>query len=142
MFSLTELHPMLVHFPIALVTVGFLAELLSFFIKKETCLPKISLYLLLLGTLAAIGALLAGGLFTSEMSGEAGIVRETHASLALLTLLFLIVTSILRITPLLTKKPSKSIDRLAFIFYLLAVISVSATGYFGGTLVYNYMMLL
>jgi len=140
MFSLTELHPMIVHFPIALVTVGFLAELLSLFIKKETILPKISFYLLILGTLSAIGAVLAGGLFTSEMSGEAGVVRETHALLALITLTLLIITSILRIIPLNTKKSSKTIDRLAFIFYLLAVISVSATGFFGGTLVYNYMM--
>lgn len=42
--TLTHLHPMLVHFPIALVAIGFLVELSSFFFKKELCLPKISLF--------------------------------------------------------------------------------------------------
>lgn len=34
MFETSHLHPMLVHFPIALVAIGFLADLASIFIKK------------------------------------------------------------------------------------------------------------
>lgn len=142
MFTLTHLHPMVVHFPIALVALGFLAELASLFFKEEKCLPKISFYLLLTGTLGALAAVLAGVFFTSEMSGEAGTVRDTHALLAFITLGLLVITSILRISIIVSGKESKTRKWLAFSFYLLAVISVSATGFFGGTLVYNYMMLL
>jgi len=142
MFTLTHLHPMVVHFPIALVALGFLAELASLFFKEEKCLPKISLYLLLTGTLGAIAAVLSGVFLTSEMSGEAGTVRDTHALLAFITLGLLVITSIIRISIIVGDKESRTIKWLAFFFYLLAVISVSATGFFGGTLVYNYMVLL
>ena len=131
---------MVVHFPIALVALGFLAELASLFFKEEKCLPKISFYLLLTGTLGALAAVLAGVFFTSEMSGKAGVVRDKHALLAFITLGLLVITSILRISVVVSGKESKSRKWLAFAFYLLAVISVSVTGFFGGTLVYNYMM--
>lgn len=140
MFTLTHLHPMIVHFPIALVIFGFLAELASLVFTHEKCLPKISFYLLITGTLGALAAVLAGVFFTSEMSGEAGAIRDTHALLAFLTLGLLIITSTLRISSIVSRKESKNKKRLTFILYLLAVISVSATGFFGGTLVYSYMM--
>ena len=140
MFSLTHLHPMVVHFPIALIAIGFLAELASIFFKKEKCLPKISFYLLITGTLAALAAVLAGVFFTSEMSGEAGTVRNTHELLAFITLGLLVITSIIRIPSIVRGKESNSMKWIAFVFYLLAAISVSATGFFGGSLVYNFMM--
>jgi len=140
MFSLTHLHPMIVHFPIALVTIGFLAELASLFFKKEACLHKISLYLLIIGTLAAMAAVLAGLFFTEKLSGEAGSIKDTHALLAYITTGLLLVTSLLGILPLLKGKENKTTKRLFFLVYLLSMIAVSATGFFGGTLVYSYMM--
>jgi uncharacterized membrane protein len=38
MFTTSHFHPMLVHFPIALIMIGFLAEVISLFVKKEACL--------------------------------------------------------------------------------------------------------
>jgi uncharacterized membrane protein len=140
MFTLSHLHPMIVHFPIALVAIGFLAELASIFFKKETCLPKISLYLLITGTLAAIAAVLAGVFFTQDLSGEAGAIESTHALLAFVATSLLLVTCLIRIISLIKGKESTTTKRLAFIFYLLSMVAVSATGFFGGTLVYSYMM--
>lgn len=140
MFSLTHLHPMIVHFPIALVAIGFLAEFASLFFKKEACLPKISLYLLIIGTLAALAAVLAGVFFTVKLSGQAGAVESTHALLAFITTGLLTITSLLRLLPLLKGKETKTTKQLAFVFYLLSMLAVSATGFFGGTLVYSYMM--
>jgi hypothetical protein len=37
-----------------------------------------------------------------------------------------------------TEKPG--LNKLAFVFYGITAIAVSATGFFGGNLVYNYMM--
>lgn len=139
MIDTSHFHPMLVHFPIALVAVGFLADLVSMFIKKEICFSKMSFYLLILGTLAAIAAVFSGVLFTSEMSGAAGEVKETHELLAFITLGLLMITTFFRILQL--RKPEKNnLKWLSFIFYALAALAVSATGFFGGNLVYGYMM--
>ena len=56
MFNTDHLHPMIVHFPIALITVGLLAEVVSLFFKNEKCLSKTGFYLMILGSLGAIAA--------------------------------------------------------------------------------------
>lgn len=140
MLSLTHLHPMIVHFPIALVTIGFLADLVSVFMKKDTFLPKLSFSLLIVGTLSAIAAVLTGVFFTFELFGEAGTAREIHALFAFVTLALLIVTTIFKSLPFINGIVTNRTKTIAFLFYLLAMISVSITGYLGGSLVYNYMM--
>jgi len=140
MFSTTHLHPLLVHFPIALVIIGFLAEIAFLFFKKETSLSKMGYYLLIVGTLAAIVAWLTGNFFTTEMDGAAGKIRESHELFATITLGILLVTSVLRTTLLILKSKNSGLKIIAFVLYGLAAISVSITGYLGGSLVYNYML--
>ena len=140
MFSTSHLHPLLVHFPIALVIFGFLAELAFLFFKKETSLNKMGYYLLIVGTLAAIVAWLTGNFFTSEMDGAAGKIKETHELFATITLGFLLVTSVLRTALLMLKNGNSALKNTAFILYALAAISVSITGYLGGSLVYDFML--
>ena len=140
MFDTSHFHPMLVHFPIALVMFGFIIELASLIIKKKLCLPKLSLYLLVTGTLATVAAWLSGELFTSEMSGAAGSVKESHELFAFITMCLLIVTSVIRLMLALGKKENSTLKWISFILYGIAAITVSITGFFGGTLVYNYMM--
>lgn len=140
MISTSHFHPMLVHFPIALVSFGFLAELILVFYKKEVCLSKFGFYLLLAGTITAATALLTGNLFTAEMSGSAGEVKETHELFAWLSLGTLLAVSALRIMLRVQDKEESNLKWLAFALYGLAAIFISLTGFFGGTLVYNYMM--
>lgn len=140
MFTTSHLHPMLVHFPIALIAIGFLSEIIYLFVKKEVCLTKIGYYLLMVGTIAACATWLSGNLFTSEMAGAAGDVRETHELFATITVLLLIVTSTLRSVFLFLKKENPFIKNVVFVLYALAAAGVSITGFFGGTLVYSYMM--
>jgi uncharacterized membrane protein len=140
MMSASHLHPMLVHFPIALVVFGFLGDIASLIFKKETCLSKIGFYLLIVGTLTAICAWLSGFLFTSEMSGSAGEIKETHELFALITIVVLIVTSVIRIVLKTKNKEDSKVKWLVLVLYGLAAISVGITGFYGGTLVYNYMM--
>lgn len=140
MISLSHIHPMLVHFPIALVVFGFVADFASLILKKEACLSKAGFYLLLGGTLSALFALLTGVFFTSEMSGSAGEVQETHEMFAWITLGILALTSLMRIFILVRNRGNTNLKWLAFFLYALAAISVSLTGFYGGTLVYNFMM--
>ena len=140
MFSTSHLHPMLVHFPIALIAIGFLAEFAFLLFKKEICLTKMGYYLLIVGTLAACVTWLSGNLFTSDMEGAAEKIRETHELLATMTVVMSLLTAALRTYMLVKKQDTKPLKVIAFILYALAALLVSATGFFGGTLVYNYMM--
>ncbi len=140
MISTSHFHPMLVHFPIALVTFGFIAELGYLFFKNEVWLSKSGFYLLISGTLLASVTLLTGLLFTDEMSGAAGEIKEKHELFAWITLSVLIATSIIRIILTTQINQNMNIKRLAFALYCIAAISVSTSGFYGGMLVYNYMM--
>lgn len=140
MFPTTHLHPMVVHFPIALIAVGFLAELIFLFYKKEICFTKMGYFLLLLGTAAALAAWLTGDLFTSEMAGAAGEMREKHEAMATITVIVSLITLAVRTWILVKKDESKTTRSIAFVLFALAAIAVSMTGFLGGNLVYGYMM--
>ncbi|HQQ01511.1 MAG TPA: DUF2231 domain-containing protein [Bacteroidales bacterium] len=140
MLSTSHLHPMIVHFPIALVMMGFLFELLSVFFKKQVCWYFASFWLLIFGALAAIAAVVSGDLFTSEMSGAAALVRHTHELMADITLVLLIVNSILRLYMKTSQREYNTLKWISFTLYAITAITVSITGFYGGNLVYSYML--
>lgn len=140
MISTSHFHPMLVHFPIALIIVGFLADVASLFFKKEVCLSKAGFYFLLAGTLSAVLALLTGAFFTSEMSGTAGDIKETHELFAWITVIASIIALLFRVFLVVKKMEQSDLKWVGFALFCLAAISVSITGFFGGSLVFNYMM--
>jgi uncharacterized membrane protein len=143
MFNTAHLHPMIVHFPVALITVGFIAEVVSLFFKSEKCLSKTGFYLMVLGTLAAIAAWSTGQLFTSEPSqGEIVQIFEKHETGALITMILMIICSAFRIWVIIQKKEDTQLKWIAFGFYLLGFAAVTFTGFMGGTMVYNFMMAL
>jgi len=132
---------MIVHFPIALITIGFLADVVSLFFKSEKCLSKTGFYLMVLGALAAIAAWSTGQFFTSEPSqGEIVNVFEKHETAALITMILMIIGSGFRIWLVAQKKEETPLKWIAFGFYLLAFASVTFTGYMGGSMVYNFMV--
>jgi uncharacterized membrane protein len=141
MFNTSHLHPMIVHFPVALIIVGFIAEVVSLFFKSEKCLSKTGFYLMILGTLAAIAAWLTGQLFTDHPY-ESGIISifEKHKTAALITMIVMIICSLFRIWLVVKKKEETRLKWIAFGFYLLGFAAVSFTGFIGGTMVYNFML--
>ena len=140
MFTTSHLHPMLVHFPIALVVFGFIAVIASLLFRKEPSLPKTGFFLLLAGTLTAITALMSGLLFTDDLSGTAGAVQNTHENFAWITLGLLLVTSAYWSFLRFKNRSNFGLNWITIVLYGLSTVSVSITGYLGGTLVYNYMM--
>jgi uncharacterized membrane protein len=141
MFNTAHIHPMIVHFPVALITVGFLAEVVSLFFKSEKCLSKTGFYLMVLGALATIVAWTTGQLFTNEPAqGEIVRVFGKHETGALITMILMIIGTTFRIWLVLKKKEETQLKWVAFGFYLLAFAAVTFTGFMGGTMVYNYMM--
>jgi uncharacterized membrane protein len=140
MISSSHFHPMLVHFPIAIITVGFLFDVVSLFLKKEPCLSRTGYWLEIIGMAGAIFAFASGYFFTSPMEGEAGIMREKHELFATLTLVSIIVATLFRIVVAYLKKETTPMKYISLCLFLVSFIFVSITGYLGGTLVMEYMI--
>ncbi|MGK0414183.1 MAG: putative membrane protein [Polaribacter sp.] len=88
---------MVIHFPIALVLVGFLSELIGLFTKKQF-FKNASFYLLLLGALGAIVAFVSGS-YTGDGMTTDGILQvplTIHEDVAIITLWLAIKTALLR----------------------------------------------
>ena len=140
MFDTSHLHQLIVHFPIALLIVGFVADTAYLFYKKEACLPKIGFYLMLAGTLGAIAAVLSGNFFTEDLTGSVEVVRERHETFANITMYLMIVTSIIRVVLVKKGKVESKAGLGVYLLYLIGVILVAYTGMLGGTMVFNYMI--
>lgn len=140
MISSAHFHPMLVHFPIAIITIGFLFDLVALFFKKEPCLSKTGYWLTMIGMVGAIAAFSSGHLFTDPMEGEAGVVLERHELFATITLIAIVVTAIFRTLIIYFGKVTKNTIYLSLLLFFIAMVCVSITGYLGGSLVIDYMI--
>ena len=140
MFSTSHFHPMVVHFPIALILLGFGAELAFLIYKKEVCLSKMAFWLLILAAIAALAAFLTGEFFTSEMTGSAGDVQETHELFANIAIWTTVANAIFRILLKIIKKEDGGLRWISFVIFGVSAIAVSIAGLYGGYLVYSYMM--
>ena len=137
MYEFTHLHPVLVHFPIALIIVGFLADFSSLIFKKEACLPTMGLYLEVLGTLGAIAAFLTGHYMTGDTLDGAGHIGQMHELFATLTVSTIIIAVIFRFLLIYLKKDTTNLKYIALVIFFLAFAFVTITGHFGGMIVYG-----
>ena len=140
MIPSAHFHPMMVHFPIAIITVGFLFDLASLFFKKNACLLKIGYWLEIIGMIGTILAFGTGYFFTNPMEGEAGIIRDRHELFATVTLVIIIIASVYRMVINYLNKETVAARYISLGLFFLATVFVSITGYFGGTLVIDYMI--
>jgi uncharacterized membrane protein len=139
MFDTSHLHPMIVHFPIALLIIGFIADLAGLISKREF-FSKMGFYLLVLGTLGVVAAYFSGN-FAGEGVEEAGSLEqalETHEHAAQLTLWLMLGAALVRIALVWMKKYKGVIKYAAFAVFFAGVLSVARTGYYGGELVYKH----
>ena len=133
-------HPLTVHFPIALLLVGFFLEFLSLIFKKEHCLSKAGFYLMILGTLGAVAAYFTGEFFSKDLIGLAGEKKEFHEVMAKTTMFIMIAATIIRIILIRIKKEKTAWKWLVFALYLAGAGFVAYTGLLGGQLVYDIML--
>lgn len=141
MFNTDHLHPIIVHFPVALIITGFLAEVVYLFFKKEKCLSKTGFYLMVLGSLAAIAAWSSGHLFTeAPTQGEILKIFQKHETGGLITMILIIAGTLIRIWLMVQKKDETPLKWIVFGFYFLAFVAVIITGFMGGTMVYDFMI--
>ena len=130
-------HPMLVHFPIALLFASVLFDVASTAFTRDS-LREAALWLLGLGILGGIVAAIAGGQAegAAEKAGVAEALIETHETLAYMTLGIMTVLFLYR--PLLRNRFSMKALVAYFMIATVGLIAVSATGHTGGNLVYEH----
>jgi uncharacterized membrane protein len=131
---------MLVHFPIALITIGFFFDLFSLFLKKEPCLSKAGFWLEIIGMAGTIIAFGTGYFFTGPMEGEAGLMRDKHELFATIALISIIVATLSRIVAIYLEKVTSLVKYSLLGLFFISVIFISITGYLGGSLVMDYMI--
>jgi len=130
------LHPIIVHFPIALLITSVLFDAASRLFSRDS-FREGALWLLILGLLSGIIATLAG-FWAEEVAEKAGIAEsmiETHESLAFATLAIFGLLLVWRLY--LRNQFSRQTLAIYFLIATVGVGTLGATGYYGGDLVYE-----
>jgi len=140
MFELVHFHQMVVHFLITLILFGFLAELIYLFFVKNTLLKEAGFWLLCFGALTLVAAYFSGAFLTKELYGAAGTIQSTHEFFAEFAVFAALTGTILKIYLKIENMEETSLKWIAFAFYTATTILVCITGYYGGVLVFEYLM--
>jgi uncharacterized membrane protein len=138
MISSTHLHAMVVHFPIALLMVAFLFEVVSFFYKKDF-FRQSAFYLLILGMLGTVVSYLAGNAAGEGMEeGTLNKAMELHEQAATISLWLTIITALVYAGIYFLKFNKRWLKIIAVLLFTGVIASIARTGYLGGQLVYKH----
>ena len=134
------LHPGLIHFAIGLVIFGWAFYTFTLFFKRNSpAFQKFSVFLLLLGGLGSLLALLTGMLFVGHYEGVAGEIQKIHMNLAHLTFFAITITCMIKVVALVRYRNIAALPWVTFIFYTFSVFLIGMTGYLGGNLAYGIL---
>ena len=134
-----NIHPLIVHFPIALLIVGALCDAIGILGRRDGAL-RMGYILLILGAVGAVAAAFSGEAAGETASGIPGIGEgiERHENLATAAVWLSIVLALGRIH-LTMKRRFAGAVRIVYLVLVLGTAGlVAASGYTGGRLVYEY----
>jgi uncharacterized membrane protein len=140
MFSADHIHPMVVHFPIALIFAGFLAEVIFLFFRKEPLLKEFHFWLVAVGSLSAFAAYFSGAFLTRSVPPAASVIHSRHELFAELTVFAALLNTALMVYLKLEKKEESNLKWLSFALNTITVVLLAITAHFGGVLVYDYLL--
>ncbi len=135
-----NIHPLIIHFPIALLVVAVFLDVVSVWLKKDW-LRNSTLMMYFFGTLGAITAYFTGRIAANSVnpSFQAELTMSKHSDWALYTVIFFSIYTILRIVFKNKLNPENRIIHLAVlavtVFGLFLLVS---TADLGGKLVFKY----
>lgn len=132
----TPLHPLIVHFPIAMLLLGVIAQIVAFW--KRDFFDKLATYLFTGGLITGIAAYVSGEegeRFAKIRFGATKSLIETHAALALATLLVFGVIAALKLIR--SIRQIRAVSAVVLVLSLIGGGLIAATGHYGGKIVYN-----
>jgi uncharacterized membrane protein len=131
------IHPMVVHFPIALLMVSVLFDMMATRWRHQS-FQDAAFYTLLVGLVGAAVAVITGAIAeeSAENRGIPESVLEIHEGLGYATFIFFIGLLALRL--LMRWKLIKDIPALYLTMGFIGVVILTVTGYVGGSLVYDF----
>lgn len=133
------LHPLVVHFPIVLLLVATLFELVNLFVKKDY-LGKSSTILYVLGVISGLVTLTTGDPaeeFAYDKWGQ-GIhdTVELHSTLANVSVILFAIVAVVKLFGKLVKMNKTLITALVIVFSLAGSTTLAITGHLGGKIAY------
>nr|MCU0332148.1 DUF2231 domain-containing protein [Ignavibacteriaceae bacterium] len=137
---LAEIHPKVVHFPVALLTTYAFLEIIGIVFKNEF-LSKSALLILCLGVVTAFFAVLTGNQAFAHFtfwSDESKALLDKHQTYATYLLWFSVLVCALRIYFVIKKKFISFTQYLFILFAIVILFLVYETGTHGGDLVKKY----
>lgn len=135
-----NIHPLLVHFPIAILTLAVFVSLLEVFLTRDWII-KSRLWLYILGSLSAIVAVLSGKAAADSVSPpfSAEMTLSNHSDSAYIVLWYFLAFTLIQLVLPRFIKIDKTWVRIAY--FLIACFGLSlliTTGDLGAKLVYKY----
>ena len=134
-----DFHPFIVHFPVALLIVGFFCDAAGILFRRDQLL-RTGYLLLVLGAVSAIAASLTGNAAEDTAADIPGIAAalEQHESISTAATWLAIVLALLR-THLILKRKFAGAVRFAYLAgAAAAAVLVALSGYTGGRMTYEY----
>jgi uncharacterized membrane protein len=131
------LHPIVVHFAIALLSVAVVCDFLYLITKKEN-FWQITNYLLVAGTLSAIGAVLTGNQAFKliEVTPEIEALVNDHHNSGQLAMWVFIALSGMRFLFIKLQWFKKPLKWVYYLYGMVALVFLFRTGLLGGEMVY------
>lgn len=96
--------------------------------------------MLCVGALTVVAAYFSGAFLTKELYGAAGTIQSTHELFAEFTVFSALIGATIKVYLKIEKKEETLLKWIDFAFYAVTTILVCITGYYGGVLVYEYLM--
>jgi uncharacterized membrane protein len=135
-----NIHPLIVHFPIALLVLAVLFDAARLFFKEENWLEKATLALYATGSLGLIASFLSGrqAVETVSITGDAIPVVASHEDWALYTLIYFLVFTAIRFVTWWKQLEKGFVLPILVIFALGGTGMLWYTGELGAKLVYKH----
>jgi len=141
--TLSKLHPAVVHFPVAFLSLFILFELINQFLNSRE-LKKYSLIILSLGIIGGIVSVLTGNQSYQFLTNNFHLTEHhlqkisDHELFASITIWYFVGILIIQFYFFIKKKNESRVRYLFVIFIILGSILLYYTASIGGELVYNF----
>ena len=137
---LADIHPKVVHFPIALFTTYAVLEIIGILFNKEF-IYKSALLILCIGVVTSFFAVLTGNQAATDFTlwnDKSNALLNSHQTYATYLLWFALFICVTRIIFVVKKQMIGSIKYLFVLFALILIFLVYQTGNYGGDLVKKF----